>query len=216
MFLVRLILTGMMVFLAACALPVQAPQSDADIDADQSGIVRCLPGCELEQETEFTNGVPPSWCTAWAPNARETCRRDEAGNVVCRSQFWRAEVGEYLPDFPRCTEVDTKILQDPASSASWNEFHPDLVKNGRSTGIAGYGRSCRCEISAKLYAYAPGKVRQSKQPDWCLIAHDGCSFTEAVVAGVVCTKPAKRAECWVILGKKEAPPPEQAPFLPQD
>lgn len=208
MLLVRLILTGMIVFLAACALPVQAPQSDADSDADQSGIVRCLPGCEIQQETEFINGAPPAWCTAWALNARETCRRDEAGNVVCRSQFWRAKVGEHLPDFPRCTEVDTNILQDPASSASWNEFIPDLLKDGRRTGLAGYGRSCRCEISAKLYAYAPGKGMKSEMPDWCLIAHNGCSCTEVVRVGGGCTKPAKRAECRVILGKKEAPPPE--------
>ncbi|OZB13189.1 MAG: hypothetical protein B7X55_13320 [Rhodobacterales bacterium 34-62-10] len=208
MLLVRLILTGMMVFLAACALPVQAPQSDADTDADQSGIVRCLPGCGLEQEREFTNGVPPSWCTAWAPNARETCRRDEAGNAVCRSQFWRAEVGEYLPDFPRCTEVNTKILQDPALRPSWNEFIPDLLKDGRRTGLAGYGRSCRCEISAKLYAYAPRKGMKSEMPDWCLIAHNGCSYTEVVKVGGSCAKPAKRAECRVILGKKEASPPE--------
>lgn len=179
-----------------------------DTGTDQEGIVACLPGCELEQETEFTNGVPPSWCTAWAPNARETCRKDEAGNVVCRSQFWRAKMGEYLPDFPRCTEVNTKILQDPASSASWNEFIPDLLEDGRRTGLAGYGRSCRCEISAKLYAYAPGKAMKSEMPDWCLIAHNGCSYTEAVKVGGSCAKPAKRAECRVILGKREAPPPE--------
>lgn len=206
--LARSALIVVMLAASSCALPKSGPETAVGTGTDQEGIVACLPGCELEQETEFTNGVPPNWCTAWAPNARETCRRDEAGTVVCRSQFWRAEVGEYLLDFPRCTEVNTKILQDPASSASWNEFIPDLLKDGRNTGIAGYGRSCRCEISAKLYAYAPGKVPDPRQPDWCLIAHDGCKYTESVMVGTMCLKPSKRAECRVILGKKEAPPPE--------